>query len=94
MKKDIHKKNNFVSFACAACGTKYEIKSTLSEKEHTVDICGSCHPFYSGKTSGQQIKGRAEQFNKKLSVEKKVDSSKSNTNKKQSKKIVKSLDSL
>lgn len=96
MKKDIHSNNQFVTFVCASCGNKFEIKSTLKNKEHTIDICSSCHPFYSGTNTGQQVKGRAEQFNKKLVADKKVDqkSVKKDEPKKSNKKIVKSLDSL
>ncbi|WP_412031999.1 50S ribosomal protein L31 [Malacoplasma muris] len=96
MKKDIHSNNQFVTFVCASCGSKFEIKSTLKNKEQTIDICSSCHPFYSGTNTGQQVKGRAEQFNKKLVSDRKVEtkSTKKEEVKKQNKKIVKSLDSL
>ena len=96
MKKAIHIESNFVTFVCASCGNKYEIKSSLKVKEHTIDICSSCHPFYSGTASGQQIKGRAEQFNKKLSSDKITNKAvkKEPIKKSKSKKIVNSLDNL
>lgn len=93
MKKNTHPTTQFVTFSCASCSSKFEIKSTLKDKEVTIDICSSCHPFYSGASTGQQIKGRAEQFNKKLVTDKKVTTKKAEP-KKQNKKIVKSLSSL
>lgn len=95
MKKEIHGQNQYVTFTCASCSSKFEIKSTLKSKDHTVDICSKCHPFYTGSSSGQQVKGRAEQFNKKIvagAPAAKVD--KKQASKKENKKIVKSLDSL
>lgn len=59
-----------VLFICASCNNKYKIKSTLKEKETTIEICSSCHPFYIGTNVGQQIRGRAEKFNKKLETSK------------------------
>lgn len=95
MKKDIHMQMNDVVFACASCGSKFQIKSTLKTKETTIDVCSSCHPFYVGTSSGQQIKGRAEKFSKKIVAETSANTKKENKpNKKQSKKIVKSLNNL
>lgn len=96
MKKDIHMQMNDVIFICASCGSKYQIKSTLKSKETTVDVCSSCHPFYVGISTGQQVKGRAEKFNKKIVDQQHMASKKEakSSNKKQSKKIVKSLNNL
>ncbi|EGZ31078.1 50S ribosomal protein L31 [Malacoplasma iowae] len=94
MKKDIHTKSQFVTFTCASCSSKFEIKSTLKDKEVTIDICSSCHPFYSGTSTGQQIKGRAEQFSKKIVTQPTKKVEKKNEPKKQNKKIVKSLGNI
>lgn len=99
MKKDIHSKLNDVQFICAACNSTFNIKSSLNEKTHNLDVCCNCHPFYVGKTSTLQAKGRAEQFSKKIAmqsskpiVEKKESNKKTET--KSNKKIIKSLSSL
>lgn len=95
MKNNNHIETQFVTFICASCGNKHEIKSSLKNKEQTVDICSLCHPFYSGESSNQQIRGRAEQFNKKLStMGTNQKTTKKTEVKKSNKKIVKSLDSL
>lgn len=63
MKKDIHPKIYSVSTSCSTCGTSYNFNST--SKEIKVDVCSSCHPFYTGKSTGGSIAGRIDKFNKK-----------------------------
>lgn len=66
MKEQVKIKLNDVVFTCASCNSKIEIKSVLKQKEVSIDVCDKCHPFYIGASVGQQAKGRAEQFNKKV----------------------------
>lgn len=96
MKKDTHMKLNEVHFNCASCNSTFVVKSTLNTKETSIDVCSSCHPFYIGTSMSQQVKGRAEKFNKKVvSNNAKVESKAENKNaKKQNKKVVHSLNSL
>jgi large subunit ribosomal protein L31 len=62
MKKDIHPK--FVdSVIKCACGATFETKST--EKEIRVEICSSCHPFFTGKQKLLDTAGRIERFKRK-----------------------------
>jgi large subunit ribosomal protein L31 len=62
MKKDIHPK--FVdSVIKCACGATFETKST--EKEIRVEICSSCHPFFTGKQKLVDTAGRIERFKRK-----------------------------
>jgi len=62
MKKDIHPK--FVdSVIKCACGATFETKST--EKEIRVEICSSCHPFFTGKQKLMDTAGRIERFKRK-----------------------------
>ena len=62
MKKDIHPKV-FESVIKCACGATFETKST--EKEIHVEICSSCHPFFTGKQKFVDAAGRIERFKKK-----------------------------
>jgi len=62
MKKDIHPKV-FNSIIKCACGATIETKST--EKEIHVEICSSCHPFFTGKQKFVDAAGRIERFKKK-----------------------------
>jgi large subunit ribosomal protein L31 len=62
MKKDIHPKFVDSVFKCA-CGATFETKST--EKEIHVEICSSCHPFFTGKHKLLDTAGRIERFKRK-----------------------------
>lgn len=94
MKQDTHMKLNDVLFVCASCNNKIEIKSTLKDKEVTIDVCDKCHPFYIGSSVSQQVKGRAEKFNKKITTTDANKAKKDTKSKKQNKKIVHSLNNL
>jgi large subunit ribosomal protein L31 len=63
MKADIHPTYNPVTIACV-CGAKYETSSTSELSK--VDICGACHPFYTGKQKILDSEGRIEKFRKKF----------------------------
>ena len=63
MKADIHP--NYVECAVTcACGNTFTTRST-TEKLH-VDICGACHPFYTGKQKFVDTAGRVEKFQRKF----------------------------
>ena len=65
MKQDIHPKYTQTEIVCA-CGTVYKTGST-KENVH-VEICGKCHPFYSGKQKIVDQGGRVEKFKKKFGI--------------------------
>jgi large subunit ribosomal protein L31 len=62
MKKEIHPKIFGTVIKCA-CGATFETKST--QKEIRVEICSSCHPFFTGKQKFLDTAGRIERFRKK-----------------------------
>ncbi len=62
MKKGIHPEYGKAIVKCA-CGNTFETGST--KKEIHVEICSSCHPFYTGKQKFLDTAGRIEKFNKK-----------------------------
>ncbi|HET9240486.1 MAG TPA: 50S ribosomal protein L31 [Oligoflexus sp.] len=62
MKKEIHP-NYQVSNVICACGNKFETRSV--KKEIHVEICSSCHPFFTGKQKLMDTAGRIEKFKKK-----------------------------
>ncbi len=62
MKKKIHPRYNFTRVHCA-CGNTFETGSSLKKIE--VEICGVCHPFYTGKQKFVDTAGRVERFQKK-----------------------------
>ena len=62
MKPDIHPKYHKITAKCA-CGSEFELGSV--EEEIHVEICSSCHPFFTGKQKLVDTAGRIEKFNKK-----------------------------
>ena len=62
MKPDIHPKYEEAKVVCA-CGESFTTRST--NKDIHVDICSSCHPFFTGKQKLVDTEGRVEKFKKK-----------------------------
>lgn len=59
MKADIHPKNYETKVVCG-CGHTF---TTLGTKEELrVEICSSCHPFYTGKQNFVDAAGRVDKF--------------------------------
>jgi large subunit ribosomal protein L31 len=65
MKKDIHPKYEPTTVTCA-CGNVMEIRSTV--KDIKVEICSSCHPFFTGKQKLVDTAGRVERFKKRYNI--------------------------
>ena len=62
MKPAIHPNYQKASIACA-CGNVIETYS--SQGNYTVDVCSSCHPFFTGKQKFVDTAGRVDRFRKK-----------------------------
>lgn len=60
MQKEIHPIYFPEAAASCACGAKFKVGSTLEKIE--VEICGSCHPFYTGTEKVLDTAGRVERF--------------------------------
>jgi large subunit ribosomal protein L31 len=65
MKEKIHPKYETTTITCA-CGNVIETRSTL--KDIKVEICSSCHPFFTGKQKLVDTAGRIERFRKKYNI--------------------------
>ncbi len=63
MKKDIHPKYQECTVKCI-CGNTFVTKSTLSEIN--IEVCGACHPVYTGKQKVVDSTGRVDRFKKML----------------------------
>lgn len=63
MKAEIHPKYNTEAKVTCVCGNSFTTGSIL--KEINVDICSSCHPFFSGQQKVLDTEGRVEKFKKK-----------------------------
>jgi len=64
MKKDIHPKYYEKAQVVCACGNTFTIGSTKERIE--VEICSSCHPFYSGQEKIIDTMGRVEKFKRRM----------------------------
>lgn len=62
MKKDIHPTYYPEAKIMCACGNVITTGSTMPEMK--VEICGACHPFYTGKKKLVDTKGRVDRFKK------------------------------
>ena len=64
MKPTIHPQYHTQATVTCACGNNFVTGST---KEHLrVEICGACHPFYTGKEKFVDTARRVEKFQEKL----------------------------
>jgi large subunit ribosomal protein L31 len=62
MKAGIHPTYATATVKCA-CGNTFTTRSTQAEIR--TDICGNCHPFYTGKQKLIDTAGRVERFRQK-----------------------------
>lgn len=60
MKAGIHPELFDTKVHCNGCGTDFVTRATVPEI--TVEICSSCHPFYTGKQKLVDTAGRVEKF--------------------------------
>lgn len=63
MKEGIHPGYEQTTITCA-CGAVYPVGST--KRNLRVEICSSCHPFFTGKQKIMDTSGRVERFNRKF----------------------------
>jgi large subunit ribosomal protein L31 len=65
MKNDIHPEYKMVTATCS-CGNVIKVGSTIGQEEMTLDICSSCHPFYTGTQRVVDTGGRIDKFKKRF----------------------------
>ena len=64
VKPDIHPKYYQAKVHCGSCGTEWTVGSTRPELR--VDVCGNCHPFFTGTQNIIDTAGQVERFQKRL----------------------------
>jgi large subunit ribosomal protein L31 len=64
MKTETHPDYHEVQVVCA-CGSSFQTRSTYKDRVLHVEICSSCHPFFTGKQKLIDSAGRVERFNRK-----------------------------
>jgi large subunit ribosomal protein L31 len=63
MKPEIHPNYAEIKVVCS-CGNEFTTRSTLGQDLH-VEVCSSCHPFYTGKQKIVDSGGRVDKFRKR-----------------------------
>ena len=63
MKAGIHPAYNEINVTCA-CGHTFKTRST-HKGDMRVEICSSCHPFFTGRQKLMDTAGRVERFRRK-----------------------------
>ncbi len=64
MKRDTHPKVNAITATCS-CGAQFSLSSTLSD-DIRLDVCSSCHPFYTGQQKVMDTGGRIDKFKQRF----------------------------
>ena len=68
MKPGIHPEYVSIQVHCA-CGTTWQSRST-KKGEMRLEICSSCHPFFTGKQKLIDSAGRVERYTRKYGKKK------------------------
>jgi ribosomal protein L31 len=68
MKPKIHPEYKEINVTCS-CGNTFKTSSTLG-RDLKVEVCSSCHPFYTGKQKIVDTAGRVEKFRQKYTKKK------------------------
>ncbi len=66
MKPEIHPPYQEIKVLCS-CGNEFTTRSTRKEELH-IEVCSSCHPFYTGKQKIVDSGGRVDKFRKKYKM--------------------------
>jgi large subunit ribosomal protein L31 len=64
MKADLHPNYVDITASCS-CGNAIQTRSTIGQNIH-LDVCSSCHPFYTGKQKIADAGGRVDKFRKRF----------------------------
>jgi len=67
MKKEIHPDYKQTVAICA-CGEVFYTGSAKATDALRLDVCGACHPFYTGKQKNLDTGGRIDKFKTKVSA--------------------------
>jgi large subunit ribosomal protein L31 len=69
MREGIHPQYQECTVSCA-CGSTFKTRSVLTAIK--VEICSSCHPFFTGTQKLIDTAGRVEKFRRRYKVEAKA----------------------
>jgi large subunit ribosomal protein L31 len=74
MKAGIHPAYDEVKVICA-CGSTFHTRST-HKGDLRVEICSSCHPFFTGRQKLVDTEGRVDRFQKKFAKAREIQAQK------------------
>ena len=66
MKPSIHPEYSEITVSCS-CGNTFKTRST-NGSNLSLEVCSSCHPFYTGKQKIVDTAGRVDKFRKKYAA--------------------------
>lgn len=67
MKPEIHPPYQDITVTCS-CGNTFQTRSALSSEQLHLDVCSSCHPFYTGQQKIVDTAGRVDKFRRKYGI--------------------------
>lgn len=67
MRANIHPDYHEVQVTCS-CGNSFKTRSTLGKDTLLIEVCSSCHPFYTGKQKLVDTAGRVDKFRQKYGM--------------------------
>ena len=69
MREGIHPDYTECKVNCAGCGTTWTTRAVIAEIR--VEVCSSCHPFFTGQRKIVDTEGRVEKFMQKYGMKNK-----------------------
>jgi large subunit ribosomal protein L31 len=63
MNDAIHPAYHVAQASCSSCGTSFVTRSTKESLK--VEVCSTCHPFYTGRTRTVAAGDRVERFRRR-----------------------------
>lgn len=67
MKAEIHPGYKQIKVVCS-CGNSFMTGSTVGKEVLNIEVCASCHPFYTGKQKVADVGGRVDKFKKRYAA--------------------------
>lgn len=67
MKAETHPNYTDVAVTCS-CGNTFNTRSTVGKEALSIEVCSSCHPFYTGKQKIVDTAGRVDKFRQKYGM--------------------------
>lgn len=67
MRPNIHPKYKDIKVVCS-CGNTFVTRSTMEKDQLTLEVCSSCHPFYTGTQKIVDTAGRVDRFRQKYGL--------------------------